>query len=116
MENLKREYTDDKTDVQPIRSCSGDPYQFWGLFDAVSNWCVPPRRARCSCLERTDLGAIFFRIIYGARISLTIGLVGIAISFIVGLTLGGLAGYYGGWVDNIVQRMIEIIRSFLSFR
>ena len=39
------------------------------------------------------------RILYGARISLTIGLLGIAISFTLGLVIGGLAGYYGGWVD-----------------
>jgi len=52
------------------------------------------------------------RILYGARISLTIGIVGISISFVIGLTLGGLAGYYGGWIDSLVQRLIEIIRSF----
>jgi peptide/nickel transport system permease protein len=52
------------------------------------------------------------RIIYGARISLTIGLIGISISFLLGITLGGLAGYYGGWVDSLVQRLIEVIRSF----
>ncbi len=52
------------------------------------------------------------RILYGARISLTIGLIGIAVSFLLGITLGGLAGYYGGWVDNLVQRFIEIVRSF----
>jgi len=49
---------------------------------------------------------------YGTRISLTVGLVGIAISFLLGIVLGGMAGYYGGWVDNAVQRSIEIIRSF----
>ncbi|MDX1489600.1 MAG: ABC transporter permease, partial [Acidiferrobacterales bacterium] len=43
---------------------------------------------------------------------LTVGLVGITISFVLALTLGGFAGYYGGWVDNVVQRLIEIIRSF----
>ena len=52
------------------------------------------------------------RIIYGTRISLTVGLIGITISFILGITLGGLAGYFGGWVDSLVQRIIEIIRSF----
>ena len=52
------------------------------------------------------------RIIYGTRISLTVGLIGITISFILGITLGGLAGYFGGWVDSLVQRSIEIIRSF----
>ena len=52
------------------------------------------------------------RILYGARISLTVGLIGIAISFFLGIVLGGLSGYYGGWVDSVVQRLIEIIRSF----
>jgi peptide/nickel transport system permease protein len=51
-------------------------------------------------------------VIYGARISLTIGLIGITISFVLGIVLGGVAGYYGGWVDSLVQRLIEIIRSF----
>ena len=52
------------------------------------------------------------RILYGARISLTVGPIGIAISFFLGIVLGGLSGYYGGWVDSVVQRLIEIIRSF----
>ena len=52
------------------------------------------------------------RIIYGSRISLTIGLVGIAFSFVLGIVIGGLAGYYGGWIDALVQRVIEVLRSF----
>jgi peptide/nickel transport system permease protein len=52
------------------------------------------------------------RIIYGARISLTIGLLGIALSFVMGIVIGGVAGYYGGWVDNVIQRVIEVFRSF----
>jgi peptide/nickel transport system permease protein len=44
---------------------------------------------------------MFSRIIYGARISLTVGLIGIAISFIIGIVIGGIAGYYGGWIDNV---------------
>ena len=50
--------------------------------------------------------------IYGGRISLTIGLIGVAVSFVIGITIGGLAGYYGGWVDNVVNRVIEIFQSF----
>jgi peptide/nickel transport system permease protein len=54
------------------------------------------------------------RIIAGARISLTIGLIGIAISFTLGILIGGLAGYYGGIVDLVVQRMIEVLQSIPS--
>jgi peptide/nickel transport system permease protein len=114
MENLKREYTEDRERVQVIRFfCRGDEYKFWGLFDASFHLVCPDAKGTMFLFGTDRLGRdIFSRIIYGARISLTIGLVGIAISFIVGLTLGGLAGYYGGWVDNVVQRLIEIIRSF----
>ncbi|MGU3469470.1 ABC transporter permease, partial [Methylobacterium sp. C33D] len=53
---------------------------------------------------------LFSRMIYGARISLTIGLVGVAISFALGLFFGGIAGYFGGLVDAGVQRLIEVVR------
>ncbi len=54
---------------------------------------------------------ILSRIIMGTRISMSIGLVGVAVSLIVGVSLGGLSGYYGGWVDNAIQRLIEFLRS-----
>jgi peptide/nickel transport system permease protein len=54
---------------------------------------------------------MFSRIAYGARISLTIGLFGVTVSFVLGMLFGGLAGYYGGWVDDLVQRAIEVLRS-----
>jgi peptide/nickel transport system permease protein len=54
---------------------------------------------------------MFSRIVYGARISLTIGLLGISISFILGITIGGIAGYYGGFVDLVLQRIIEVVQS-----
>lgn len=54
------------------------------------------------------------RIIYGARISLTIGLIGITISFVLGIIIGGLAGYHGGWFDLLVQRVIEVLQSLPS--
>ena len=52
------------------------------------------------------------RLIHGTRISLTVGLLGIAVSFIIGITLGGISGYYGGWIDTVIQRFIEMVRSF----
>ena len=54
---------------------------------------------------------ILSRIIMGTRISMSIGLVGVAVSLIVGVSLGGLSGYYGGWIDNAIQRLIEFLRS-----
>lgn len=51
------------------------------------------------------------RILQGTRISLSIGLVGVTISMFLGITMGGLSGFYGGWVDTIIQRIIEITRS-----
>ena len=79
---------------------------------------LPPSCARPGTVSLFLLGTdrlgrdVLSRIVHGARVSLTIGLIGIVISFVIGLTLGGLAGYYGGWVDGLVQRLIEIIRSF----
>jgi peptide/nickel transport system permease protein len=54
---------------------------------------------------------VFSRVLYGARISLSIGLVGIAITFALGLLLGGLSGYLGGMVDTIIQRVIDLLIS-----
>ncbi|HEX2950370.1 MAG TPA: ABC transporter permease, partial [Armatimonadota bacterium] len=55
---------------------------------------------------------IFSRIVYGARVSLTIGLLGVLMSFVLGLLIGCISGYAGGWVDMLIQRVIEILRSF----
>jgi len=49
------------------------------------------------------------RILYGSRISLSIGLVGVALTFILGMLIGGIAGYFGGVVDSIVQRTIDML-------
>jgi peptide/nickel transport system permease protein len=54
---------------------------------------------------------VFSRILFGARISLSIGLVGIAISLVLGISIGAVSGFYGGVVDIVVQRLIEFIRS-----
>ncbi|MFT5115434.1 MAG: peptide/nickel transport system permease protein [Parasphingorhabdus sp.] len=114
MENLKREYSDDHSKVQKLRFfCSGDKYKFWGLFDSSFHLLCPAEAGTAYLVGTDRLGRdMLSRTFYGARISLTIGLVGIIISFTLGIIIGGIAGYYGGLIDNIIQRIIEILRSF----
>ena len=113
---LKRVYVEDPEKVYPLRFfCRGDNYRFWGLFEADLHLVCPADRegATLFLLGTDRLGRdVLSRIIYGARISLTVGLFGILISFALGIVIGGLAGYYGGWVDSLSQRVIEIVRSF----
>ncbi len=51
------------------------------------------------------------RLMYGTRISLSIGLVAVAISTVLGIVLGGISGYFGGWIDNVIQRLIELLQA-----
>ena len=55
---------------------------------------------------------LFSRVVYGARISLSIGLVGVTLSLSLGIVLGGISGYFDGEIDTLIQRLIEIIQSF----
>src|SRR6266481_3486688 len=114
METLQRVYTPDRTKPQQLRFfCLGDSYEFWGLIEGSFHFVCPPKGGHFFWLGTDRLGRdMFSRIVYAARISLTIGLIGITLSFALALFLGGLAGYYGGWVDMIVQRLTEIIKSF----
>jgi peptide/nickel transport system permease protein len=113
LETFKRDYIVDTTTPQKIRFfCSGDRYDWLGFLPMSFHLVCPPEAGTMFLLGTDRLGRdVLSRIIYGARISLTVGLVGIAISFAIGLLLGGLAGYLGGWVDAVVQRMIEVLRS-----
>ena len=113
LNNLKREYAPDPAKVEPIRFfCHGDGYKFWGAFEGDVHLFCPAEGGTLFLFGTDRLGRdMLSRILYGARISLTIGLMGVAVTFLLGITIGGLAGYYGGWVDSMAQRIIEIVRS-----
>jgi peptide/nickel transport system permease protein len=114
LETLKREYTPDPSKVQKLRFfCRGDPYRFWGSWAGDLHLVCPAEGGSLHLLGTDRLGRdLLSRILYGARVSLTVGLFGIAVSFTLGIILGGLSGYYGGWIDAIVQRVIEVLRCF----
>lgn len=116
MDTLQRIYADDPAQVQPIRFfCHGDAYRFWGLFPADLHLMCPAKGGQMFLLGTDRLGRdVLSRMIYGARISLTIGLLGVTTSFVLGIVIGGLAGYHGGWFDIVVQRLIEVLQSIPS--
>lgn len=114
MSQLRRVYTPDPNKRQPLRFfCSGDPYSYWGLIPGDFHLACPAKGGQLFLLGTDRLGRdMLSRIIYGARISLTVGLIGVAVSFTLGIVVGGIAGYYGGWTDILIQRAIEVIQSF----
>ncbi|HEY0945301.1 MAG TPA: ABC transporter permease [Opitutaceae bacterium] len=117
-----KSYVEDPATVVPLGFfVRGEAYSFWGLFTWDRHFFgVKDPQARASGAVPTFffLGAgkfgedIFSRLVYGARISLSVGLVAIAVTFVLGVTLGGLSGYAGGRTDNVIQRVIEIVNAF----
>ena len=107
-------FVEDETVMQPLGLfVSGDPYKLWGVFESeIHLFGLQDPEARLSLLGQDTVGRdLFTRIVYGARISLTIGLVGVAMSFFLGILIGGLSGYLGGTVDMVIQRIIESLRA-----
>jgi len=116
MQTLKREYSKDTEQLDKIRFfCRGDKYYWWGLVEMDTHLFCPAEGGELFLLGTDRLGRdMYSRIMGGARISLTIGLLGVMVSFVLGIVIGGMAGYYGGWVDMVVQRMIEVLQSLPS--
>ena len=118
---LRKIYAEDKSVRYPVKLfVRGAPYRFWGLFSTDLHFFGigregPAENGSFHLLGADSLGRdMLSRIIHGARISLTVGMVGVILSFFLGVTMGAVSGFYGGWVDNIIQRTIEVLRSFPS--
>lgn len=80
----------------------------WHLFGAVGE-------AKFNLLGTDDQGRDqFSRLVYGGRISMFIGIFGVAVSFPLGLLIGGISGYFGGWTDSIIMRLAEVMMTFPS--
>jgi peptide/nickel transport system permease protein len=114
METLKREYREDVSQrYRLVLFPRGEPYLWWGLWPSDRHLFGVEEGGTLYLLGTDRLGRdMLSRIIHGARVSLTIGLVGITVSFVLALVFGGLSGYYGGVMDLVIQRLIEVIRSF----
>jgi peptide/nickel transport system permease protein len=113
-ETLEITYTLDLNRPIPVGFfVQGAEYRLWGLFKWDRHLIGPIDPAATMYLAGTDsLGRdLFSRIIYGTRISLTIGLVGVALSFVLGVALGGVSGYFGGRIDTAIQRVVEFFMS-----
>lgn len=114
LETFQPEFKSDYSQPQPVRfltHCGAD-YRAFFVFESNLRLICPPEGADLHLLGTDRLGRdIHSRIIHGAQLSLTVGLIGVFIAFAIGLVLGGIAGYFGGLTDAAVQRAIEIIRS-----
>lgn len=107
----------------------GDAYRWLDLVPLSFHWVgVDERRFFVAHGSRDDgiklkptfffLGSdrygrdIFSRTLHGAKISLSVGLIGVLLTLILGVSIGGISGYFGGWVDTLLQRFIEVVQSF----
>tara|TARA_A100001391_G_scaffold205447_1_gene206338 strand:- start:2076 stop:3209 length:1134 start_codon:yes stop_codon:yes gene_type:complete len=112
--SLRMVYVEDSERVIPIGFfTSGAPYRLWGLVPTDIKFIAPLNpNDRVYLLGADRLGRdMFSRLVHGARVTMTIGLVGVLLSLVLGVFFGGISGYYGGRADWLIQRLIEYILS-----
>jgi peptide/nickel transport system permease protein len=89
----------------------GEPYKLWNLFE-MDGHLFGVQAGTMYLFGSDEMGRdVLSRVIHGGRVSLSVGLLGIAISSIIGIIVGGVSGYFGGATDLIIQRLIEFLRS-----
>lgn len=113
--SFRRSYDVNFEEKTPVTFfAEGKPYKLFGLID--SNIHLFQAEGDVINLLGTDRQGrdMLTRVLIGSQISLTIGLVGVILSLTFGTILGVVSGFFGGWVDDLIQRLIELIRSFPS--
>jgi len=112
-ETFRKIYTPQTDEIYPIRFFGhGEPYKLLGLIQTDRHLFVVEEPGKIFLLGTDSTGRdLFSRILYGARISLTVGLVGVILSLFIGAFIGVVSGYFGGAMDNVIQRIIEVISS-----
>lgn len=100
-------------DMYPVRFFGkGDPYKLLG-FETDRHLFVVDDPGKVFLLGTDSLGRdLFTRILYGSQVSLSVGLLGVFLSLIIGSLVGVAAGYFGGTLDNVVMRIVEVLMSF----
>ncbi|MCM3629779.1 ABC transporter permease [Paenibacillus glycanilyticus] len=113
-ETMRKVFTSDTEKKYSLQFfVKGEKYKFLGLVPSSTHLIGVKEPGRLFLLGTDALGRdLFSRILLGSQVSLSIPLVGVGISFVLGLIIGGASGYFGGWLDAVIQRVIEIIRSF----
>lgn len=113
----QRIYVEDKSQKFPIKFFArGDEHKLLGVFTTERHLFLVDEPARIFVLGADSRGRdLFSRILYGSRVSLSIGVVGVLISFVIGLLVGGISGFYGGRIDNILMRLCEIVMMVPGF-
>lgn len=113
LQTFQWEFVEDNTRPMPLEFfCTGGRYNLAGLIPTTRHLFCAPEGATVFLWGADRLGrGIFSRILYGAQLSLTVGLIGITVSFTLGITFGSIAGYFGGRIDWVINRVIEVLRS-----
>ncbi len=115
--NLEIKYTPDRSKNHYIKILSqGQPYKFLGLIPMKRHLVTTDADGRLYLLG-TDINGrdVFSRLLFGGRISMTIGFLALFVLFPIGLLYGGISGYFGGKVDSIMMRFAEAVMSIPSF-
>lgn len=109
-------YEEEQTVRYPLRLFSpGEPFRWFGISGDRHLFGVQPPARIYLCGADQDGRDLFSRILFGGRISLTVGIFALLITIPLGLLVGGLSGYFGGWIDTLCMRLVEALMAIPSF-